>query len=418
MCIHLFFGSFHDLVKKVFRDSLISKYSFILTFIFLSFSLFAILLKKNKKSPEKTVFYLNLLFIAFIVIELGLLSSKLIQGKTDKLELPEGLTACSDCAKPDIFFILADEYAGNTGLKDMFGFDNSHFTNQLSKRGFRVIQDSYSNYNYTPFAIGSMLDMNYIAAINNIPGEKNLTGSYRAIKENQLLKFLRYHGYDFYNYSVFDFNESPSTINNGLLPVKTKLITTQTLISRLNKDLRFNLITRLHSEKELKKWTYSIKNNNEKIYNLTWSLAAKKKNKPKFVYTHLELPHYPYYYDKDGGEQPFETLLEGQQVNKNNYIEYLQFGNKILLKLIDHILKNSPNPPIIILLGDHGFRHFTEPVENKYHYLNICSIYNPQKEYHMFRDSSSGVNFFRMFLNQNFRQKLNYLKDTTYYFDF
>jgi len=418
MGIHLFFGSFHDLLKNIFPGSLLSKYSFILTLLFLLFFTFLFVLKKKKKNPEKTCLYLNLLFIVLIIAELGFLGSKIISGRAYTPQLPEGFIFCNNCPRPDIYFILADEYAGNTELKDMFGFDNNDFTNELTKRGFHVIQESYSNYNYTPYAIGSILNMDYIPTIKNKPGEQNLTASYKSIRENRLLKFLLSHQYQFYNYSVFDFEGYPSSINKGLLPVNTKLISSQTLISRLNRDLRFNLITRLQSKKELKKWTYSTKENNELIYNLTWKLPEKKTTQPKFVYTHLEMPHYPYYFNKEGKEQPFETLLEGNQVNKNNYIEYLQHTNKELLKLVNNILATSVTPPVIILMGDHGFRHFTQPIDDRYHYLNLSALFLPDKNYLPYKDSLSGINFFRIFLNNQFRQKLNYVKDTTIFIKF
>lgn len=418
MCIHLFFGSFHDFVKNLFPGLIFSKYSFVLPLLALLFLIFAIIIKRNKKSHEKTLYYLNLLFIVFIVTELGVLSSKVIKGNTHKSQLPEGFIACSNCPKPDIYFILADEYAGNTELKDMFGFDNSHFTNQLNKRGFHVIQDSYSNYNYTPFAIGSILDMNYIDLTQKYRGTQSLTKSYSVIKENRLLQFFQSHNYKFYNLSIFDFEGQPAPINKGLIPVKTRLITSQTIISRFNRDLRFHIITGLKSKKELKKWTYSTLKNNELIYNATKKLAEKETSYPKFIYTHLELPHYPYYYDKNGKEQPFEKLTEDNQIDQKAYLEYLQYGNQKLLELIDHILKKSSKPPIIILMGDHGFRHFTQKVENKYHFLNLCSIYTPERNYRGFKDSLAGVNFFRALLNQNFGQKLNYLKDSTIYMDF
>ena len=107
------------------------------------------------------------------------------------------------------------------------------------------------------------------------------------------------------------------------------------------------------------------------MYSLTWKLAEQKTSLPKFVYAHLMMPHYPYYFDKNGKEQPYEKLLEGNQSNKEAYIEYLQYSNKKLLELIRHILQTSASPPIIVLAGDHGFRHFKKPVESKYYFLNL-----------------------------------------------
>jgi hypothetical protein len=155
--------------------------------------------------------------------------------------------------------------------------------------------------------------------------------------------------------------------------------------------------------------------NNVNIYSLTWKLAEQKTASPKFVYSHLMMPHYPYYFDKNGMEKPFETLVEGNQQNKEAYIGYLQYANNKFLALVEHILKSSKTPPIIILMGDHGFRHFTNPVEAKYHFLNLASVYLPSKDYTGFKDSLSGVNLFRTILNTSFNQRLPLLKDSTSY---
>jgi hypothetical protein len=110
-----------------------------------------------------------------------------------------------------------------------------------------------------------------------------------------------------------------------------------------------------------------------------------------------------------------ERLLEENQVNKADYIGYLQYANKKLLALIDHILQRSAKPPIIILMGDHGFRHFTEPVARDYYFLNLASVHLPSKNYGAFKDSLTGVNMFRAVLNTEFRQQLPFLKDSTSY---
>jgi phosphoglycerol transferase MdoB-like AlkP superfamily enzyme len=129
------------------------------------------------------------------------------------------------------------------------------------------------------------------------------------------------------------------------------------------------------------------------------------------------MPHYPYYYDKNGNEFPFELLIEGNQVNQHNYIEYLQYSNKKLLELVDHILKNSSTPPLIILMGDHGFRHISEAIDPKYYFCNLVSVHLPGNNYKAFTDSLTNVNLLRTVLNTSFGQRLPYLKDSTIIMD-
>lgn len=157
--------------------------------------------------------------------------------------------------------------------------------------------------------------------------------------------------------------------------------------------------------------TYGFLHNNENIYSLTQKEAISTSAAPKLILTHLHLPHYPYYFDKDGKERPLEKLVEGNQTDKAAYVQYLQYGNKKYIELIDHILKESRTPPIIILMGDHGFRHFTEEVDLKYWYLNQLSLYTPGKNYAPYSDSLTNVNFLRVLLNTEYKQQLPLLKD-------
>ncbi len=415
MAFHFFFGSLHDGWKRLAGSSFITSYTFILPAAAVLFIVAFIVIKKRRSGFSKTRTYLNVLLFLLILVDTGSLLSKLFSRKKVSAALPAGFTICDTCQRPDVYFIIADEYAGNTELKDLFGFDNSTFLSALSNRKFKVISESRSNYNYTPFSVGSILNMDYLQLLDNNRNQSDLTYSYESIRDNRLLQFLQYHGYEFYNYSIFDFEGQPGRRLENFLPVSTKLITAQTFLSRVEKNILFNIVTRFRSKAALRKVTYSIKHNNDNIYSLTWELADKKTKAPKFVYTHLELPHYPYYYDKNGKEQPFEKLVEGQQTNKAAYIEYLQYSNKKLLELVDHILKSSAAPPIIVLMGDHGFRHFTEPVAQQYHFLNLSAVHLPSGNYGACNDSLTGVNLFRAIINTQYGQQLPFLKDSTSY---
>jgi hypothetical protein len=333
--------------------------------------------------------------------------------KTDNLEVEE-VTICNDCPKPDIYFIIADEYAGNKELKDLLHFDNNTFEKELINRDFHVIKNSKSNYNYTPFSIASILGMEYIEGIskqsNNL---ENRSISYQKINNNRLIQILKAHGYEFYNYSAFDFNDQPTLIDNEFFLTREKLITGQTLTQRLNRNVRFNLVTRFKIKSEIKNLADLTRYNNELLFKKTLETVDRKTTSPKFVFTHLFLPHYPYLFDKNGKPNPVEVLMGGNQHRQREYIEYLQYANIQLLSLVDYIQKNSSKPPIIILMGDHGFRHFLTPVDPEYHFYNLNAVYLPHKKDSLFYEGLSGVNQFRTLLNSEFRQSLPLLKDST-----
>jgi hypothetical protein len=415
MAFHFFFGGFHDRLKKLFPETFITRYIFILPLSFIVFILIVFLLKKTRRSFIKLSAYLNIVLALLIPIDLGVLLSKLLFQKKESFNLSNEFTKCDSCKKPDVYFIIADEYAGHDELKDIFHYDNSDFENELGKRGFHIIDKSFSNYNYTPFSIASILNMKYLQLRDTNRTGKDITYSYQQIKNNKVKSFFEANGYKFYNCSIFDFEGQPARVRENFLPAKTKLITSQTFLSRLERDLWFNLVTRLKSKRSIRKTTYSYRNNNDHIYQLTSDVVQQASTGPRLVYTHLMMPHYPYYYDEDGNELPFERLTEGNQEHKDDYIGYLQYSNQKFLDLVDHIQRSSPEPPIIILMGDHGFRHFNEPVERKYFFMNFTSVYFPDKNYSLLTDSTSSVNLFRQILNSRFAQQLPLLKDSSVY---
>jgi hypothetical protein len=405
----------HDTLKKLFHGAFITKYIIILPAVLLGFILLIILLKKSRSNFQRVRYYLNVLLVVLLVADILILTTKILTKKKPSYDLPEGFVSCDTCKKPDVYFILADEYAGNEELKSLFGFDNSAFLSQLESIGFHVIPNSRSNYNYTPFSVASILNMKYLDLKGKDRAQPDLTYCYEAIRDNRLLKFLEHEGYDFYNYSVFDFEGQPARVRETFLPVKTRLITAQTFLHRFDKEIRFNLVSRWKSRKNLEILTYASNNNNTNIYNLTWKRAEEQSLKPRFIYAHLMMPHYPYYFDKNGNERPFEELQEGKQVDTKAYVEYLQYSNSRLFALVDHILKSSARPPVIILMGDHGFRHFLKPVDFKYYFENLATIWLPSKNYSAFPDSLTSVNFLRTMLNTSFGQQLPMLKDSSTY---
>ena len=415
MVFHFFFGVVHDSLKKILDNTFITRYSFIIPFSFILFLLLIILLKKTRHPLLRLNYFLNSLLILLIFIDLGWLISKKISGDSKSISLPEEFTSIDPSNRPDIYLIVADEYAGNVELKDIFSFENSAFTDSLKQKGFYTIPYSRSNYNYTPFAAASLLNMSYLPLQDKNRGQSDLAFCYKKIRDNNLLRLLQHNNYQFINYSIFNFEGQPARVNETFLPVKTRLITSQTFLSRINRDIRFNLITKWKSGSELRKLTYSTLHNNNNIYKLTWNIANEKSTRPKFVYSHLMMPHYPYYYDENENELPFERLVEGNQVNQKDYIRYLQYSNKKLLDLIGHIQQSSATPPIIVLMGDHGFRHFTQPVKNDYYFLNHISVNMPGQNFAAFTDSLTSVNLFRTILNTQFRQSLPMLKDSTIY---
>jgi hypothetical protein len=413
MCFYFFFGSIHDAAKSVSASAFFVRYSFILPFSLVLFIVIFYLLKRSAWKFDRLVQYANVALVVFILIDLVQIAS--LQSRTLEIKTnARALVPCDTCSKPDIYFIIADEYAGRKELLDIFHFDNGPFENALRTRGFLIVDSSISNYNYTPFSTASILSMNYLNGIegrNKSKKDRHLC--YDLIDHNVVTEFLSSEGYSFENLSVFQFGgELPPAPSSFFLTGK-ELVTSQTFFSRIKRDIGFNLLTRFKMESQLRSFAETELSHVEYLFERTKKAAEEHATKPRFIYTHLMMPHYPYFFTKDGTKNPPEIVLEGSQVLQSEYIGYLQYANQKFLELIDFILSRSKKPPIIIFMGDHGFRHFTEPVDHRYYFMNLDAVYLPGKDYKGFYKGMSAVNQFRIIFNNQFNQHLAVLKDST-----
>ncbi len=417
LSFNFFFGAFHDLLKKTGSISFLAKYSVLLPIVLVVLIFILIGLKKYKKDLGRIKLYLNFLFVVLVLIDSLLLVIALNRDSRAGITTDTGLTPCPDCPRPDIYLIVADSYPGKIELQEKLMYDNSAFENELRKRGFYVGDSTNANYYSTPISIASLLNMNYIEGIQlkKNTAREDVAVAYQVLRNCQVQQYLEQIGYDVHNFSIFDLEGEAGITKPTFLPGRTSTITSQTFVTRIITDLGFHLIDDLHLDFMIRYIRNTDLKNNQKVVQRTLKIAGEQRKNPKFVYTHVVMPHYPYYFDSTGLQYPVRTLDEKFIVDTNAFISYLKYSNKKYLELVDHILKNSPNPPLIILLGDHGFREFPEPVEEKYYFMNLLAVHYPDGDYEDFYRGMSNVNLFRIILNDRFRQSLSLLKDSTVY---
>jgi hypothetical protein len=415
LAYQLFFGAVQDVLKNI-PVSFFSQYRFILPASLLFFILIGYWLSKKEELLQHITIYLNVLLLVLTAIDTAWLIKK-INGDKNYVAINKtmaGQIIPDSCNKPDIYLLLMDQYAGSSTLVKTFNFDNSPFLDELKKRGFYVAKKSHSNYNLTPFSMASALSMNYLDPEMAVKTKLNLSYCYQAIRNSSVIKFLTGNGYKFYNYSIFDFPGQPAHKYEAFLPYGIDLITLNTFTGRINRDIRSGIAEgRFGSGPLRKKIVYENFFYNDSTFKQTRNIVLKKETTPKFVYSHFMLPHFPYYFDKAGNPLPIDKLTDFKRTNSNDYIGYLQFGNKQILELVDAILKNSTSPPVIMLLSDHGSRRINKDEENSNDFVNLNAVYIPGGNYTQFYDSITNVNQFRVLFNSCFDQRLPLLKDST-----
>ncbi len=419
MAFYLFFGAIQDFCQSHF--TLLNKYSVLLPLgLILAISLI-IYLKKSNGTFLKLNLFLNSLFLVYIIVDLGALIYKNFNPPLNKLSTysfvkNNNYRPCINCPKPDIYFLLFDEYQSSASLKTQFNYDNSSLDTFLTAQGFHIQRRSTSNYNFTPFSMASILNMSYLKGIN--PDEISIEDYARCnelIKKNEVINFLSLQGYEIVNYSIFDLAGNPSLINQDLLPLKTKLITDATLFNRLQKDLGWMLLSGKFKLKWLSEGiVYTNLRNNVKFLDLLTQSSSALSKMPRFFYGHLLMPHPPFYFDNKGNRKRSEVVYkEWQELDTDAYLGYVTYTNTKIKELISTIKQNTKGQAVIIFMGDHGFRKATMDRDHAHYFENQNAVYFPGENYNLFYDSASTVNQFRVIFNTLFRQNFPLLKDST-----
>jgi len=403
LAVYLFFAPLQDGLKSLTPLRFLSKYSLLVPLLVILFLLYLMRLHKKHQVSPRSFRFICLLLIVLIAIDVLQLAykSRRTGPLPDKIELrAEG----SRTSKPDIYLIVADEYAGEEQLRSQLGFNNSAFIESLQSRGFHYIENSRSNYHYTVHSLASMLNLQLLRRDIKSYRDEDFFPLRAAIDQSTLSEFFKAQGYNTYQFSAVGLTRNDEQQPDPYLLTLFEFLHQQTASGRIIRDLGEKFRT-----KKVKGQKYWYAHQNNELFIRETMDAVKIKGKPKFVYTHLDLPHQPYYFDSSGHPMPFPNMASIGDRYKN----YLVYANKKLLLLIDHILANNSSPPVILLLSDHGFRHLPPPANANY-FMNLAAVLQPAGNGKEFYPGISNVNIMRVLLNEHFRTNLPLLPDSNY----
>lgn len=364
-----------------------------------------------------------LAFIAFEIINLLFSNSR----STNKAQATSSINSndyipCSSCVHPDIYYLIFDGYTSSAVLKSEFGYDNHYLDSFLSRKKFNLIRNSVSNYNLTPFSIGSTLNFDYNHSLDihqEFYLNQYLSGVSR-VYNNELVPILRKEGYEIYNHSIFDFRNAPSTIPPFDQWEIKDLYRRHNIFKKINTDIGW-LVARYFPgvSREDVYFNYGVQrdqHSSKAVADLLHTIQLNTKI-PKFIYCHLLIPHEPYTRDSLGKPILYTGKINSLEVEKKAYVNQLVYTNRIIDTIINSIFLHSKHPSIIILQGDHGYRHPGQR-DKRLEFANLNAIYFYNQEYRSLHDSLSNVNTFRVVLNTFFRKNYPLLQDTSYFLQY
>ena len=336
------------------------------------------------RRPKSLIILASSAFILVATLYFGINNSV-----DPEIEYPEGfeillLSEKEQTNLPDIYYIILDEYAGADSLEKNFNFDNTDFISALSKRGFFMPSNSYSNYPYTLLSIPSILNMQYLNFFSEEMGpESTDVHLIKILRENNLvmknLKSKEYYIVSFYAGA----DSVPLLVDEK--PCK-------------GFDKRSEILCTFSEMPKIKD----------------------RVSQPIFVYAHMALPHDPYVFDEYGNPVSFNSENIDASTERKFYLEQLKFTNKKTIETIDIIISKYESSPIIIIQSDHGERigvNWDNPTKEMIRQVfnNLNAYYLPNDGRSSLYDNITPVNTFRVIFNEYFDADFELLDDRHYW---
>lgn len=440
LCLILFALIVHILVKEHVKAGLILwivavLFLFSQTFFIISggITLVTVLVWVGITQLRKKPITLN--FISFLLSVLGVGLIVLVpildhtpfrlyaQGMPQILEPPIAELVVSE-SSPDIYYIVLDAYGRGDVLEELFGYDNSSFTDYLIDVGFIIPTANHSNYDRSESAEAATLNMQYIQAL--IPDAEGWPHWAMAplIESSSVKTMLREEGYQTISIEVDFEGINDENVDRYYAPYPIRLNAFEKYLIQSSPLKLFSPIFRQFALLN----TYS---SHRELINYSFSTLSEipEIDGPKFIYSHIISPHPPFVFDKNGAaiEPSYEySFLDGvdypesEEEYKTGYIEQLKYVNQQLQKVIASILEESETPPIIIIMGDHGSRlysDFSDPDNAciSESFSNFMALYLPGMEADEIPFDITSINVFRLIFDHYFQTDFGLL-DNKYYF--
>jgi hypothetical protein len=382
---------------------------------------------KHHQAVRKATPYLNatsLFLMLFVVIQIV---SVLRVEHAAQQEITENIELASVPAGdlPDIYYIVLDGYSRADWLQEEFAYDNSAFVDALAERGFYVADKSCSNYGITILSIPSTLNMTYFDKKDVARWGGNKAYNYLALyarKHNRVGQAFNDLGYTYVHF-LTGFPVTDRSPVEGVLidfgpdgPFETKP-------SNVNQFLNVFLPTTLYlpffTYQEVTRGnSYDSFSPNRVLAMLDELTKIPERDEPTLTVAHIIKPHYPYSFDREGNILPKPAGWVPEDDTKlpnadQAYADQVAFLNTRLLEVVDEIVAKSDQTPIIILQGDHGWRHHdARHSPERVMILNAYLV--PEATRAQLYPGITPVNSFRLILDTVFGTHLGLLPDESY----
>jgi len=324
----------------------------------------------RKPDPARVTLPLNAVFLVLVVLPM-LNAWWTDRGEqppvpSPRFDQPLPVQAVSGVVKPDIWFLLLDGLGNPAFVEQGFGLDKSLYSDVLLRRGFRIPDTSFSNYQQTGLSVSATWNVAHIPILLDVPDTSSHDRRvlYDLIGNSRVLRALRDLGYNTVqlpsSYPMTRLRHADATLEPRFAPSfvefailnKSVLPLAQTLLGREPADLSF-----------------ALRRRNLRFFfdELPTARAAVPAGEPALVFAHIMAPHPPFVFTADGGARSPEEMfqfydgshwldLHGWSGSRypEKYSDQATYVMKRLGEVVDGILSRATRPTVIIIQGDHG----------------------------------------------------------------
>jgi hypothetical protein len=238
--------------------------------------------------------------------------------------------------KPNIYFILADAYSSLAFMKD-YDIDVSDFTGFLSDNGFRLYEDTYSNYQPTTSAMPAILNMEhhyYRLSGHRINFSEVDKTSRKVIGgDNNVSHILKMNGYSIQYIHNGNYLLLQGCSADSCYPQIDGLAGARLILSQM---FKVDLLS-----KQDKAWKTTT---SEEMRARVRELMDDDESVPRFQYIHSFSPGHPS--NRVIGRCNEKLELAG-------YASRVREANDFFQRLISDIIDRDPDA-VIVFAGDHG----------------------------------------------------------------
>ncbi len=428
LLINFLFGAFRDFSKVHHFPALINRYVFFLPVVLLILIAAAAGLARSRRPPLRLARALAVFLVINVAYETGWCFYNLASGKAVSQDFGDArhnlitkLNQKKTGTKPVVFWLVFDEYAGSSSVKEVWGLQNP-LEPMLRKKGFFVAGSARSNYNFTHFSLSSTLDMAYLSGLQNhsIVRLKDLERGNYSVWDNNTVRLFEQNGYAINNFTIFQMKGHPTGNFEMFRYVPKQLINFQTFEGRVRSDIGWNFPNLLKRDRRaadsahvsgmLNELDTAYKNQVDRF--LLIAAKAAREDRPSFNMFHLQLPHEPYFYHADGSI----AYSNGYSDSAKHYPAHLLYTNSVVNRMADSLLALYRRREVVIIIqGDHGFKYQeNEAWYDRFSCSILYAVYCSDGNYSAWPQNLTSVNGFRILFNKYLNTALPLLPNHSY----